>query len=341
MDTQAIAVTMGDPASIGPEIVAKAICSERVAGQVSVVVVGDGEAMRRAVRDVGLDVQVRCIESPAQVDCQHGVLHLIDLNNAPVADYQVGEMSALCGRASYEYICRSAELAMKGEVAAVVTAPICKESLRMADVDYIGHTEIYAGITGVQDPLTMFEVDALRIFFLTRHLSLRGAIERVSAERIVDYVARSTKALHQLGIRQGTMAVAGLNPHNGEQGSFGDEEIRHIIPAVEQLQAMGYDVCGPVAADSVFHLALQGRYSAVLSLYHDQGHIAAKTYDFERTISLTLGLPFLRTSVDHGTAFDISGKGIASEVSMIEAILLAEKYGPIYQRNVLEEREGV
>lgn len=176
----------------------------------------------------------------------------------------------------------------------------------------------------------MFEVQNLRVFFLTRHVSLREACDLVTKERIIDYVQRGLAALAQLGITDATMAVAGLNPHNGEGGLFGYEEVDEVIPAVQALQEMGYPVEGPIGPDSVFHLANTGRYDCVLSLYHDQGHIATKTLDFERTIALTLGMPILRTSVDHGTAMDIAGKGIASEASMIEAIRLGAKYAHFF-----------
>jgi 4-hydroxythreonine-4-phosphate dehydrogenase len=178
----------------------------------------------------------------------------------------------------------------------------------------------------------MFEVHGMRVFFLTRHLSLKAACEAITKERVLDYIIRCTEALRKLGVKEGTMAVAGLNPHSGEHGLFGDEEVRFIEPAVHEAQALGYTVTGPIGADSVFHMALQGRFNSVLSLYHDQGHIATKTLDFERTISITNGLPFLRTSVDHGTALDIAGKGIASEVSLVEAIRLAAVYAPSFTK---------
>lgn len=213
------------------------------------------------------------------------------------------------------------------EIDAIATTPINKEALRAAHVNYIGHTEILGALSHSRDPLTMFEVDGLRVFFLTRHMSLREACDAVKKDRVLEYIRRCTKALQQLGVK-GKMAVAGLNPHSGEHGLFGWEEVKEIAPAVAQAQQEGYDVVGPIGPDSVFHQALQGRYQAVLSLYHDQGHIATKTYDFERTIAVTLDMPFLRTSVDHGTAFDIAGKGIVSDISMIEAIRLAAKYAP-------------
>lgn len=170
----------------------------------------------------------------------------------------------------------------------------------------------------------------MRVFFLTRHVSLRRACDDITKERIMDYICRCTEALRKLGVSEGTMAVAGLNPHSGEHGLFGWEEVKEVTPAVKEMQKRGYRVEGPVGADSVFHLALQGRYNSVLSLYHDQGHIATKTLDFARTIAITNGMPFLRTSVDHGTAMNIAGQGIADAVSMKEAIRLAVKYAPAF-----------
>jgi 4-hydroxythreonine-4-phosphate dehydrogenase len=180
----------------------------------------------------------------------------------------------------------------------------------------------------------MFQVHDLRVFFLTRHLSLADACKAVTRERLYNYIKRCTGALKLLGVDDPSLAVAGLNPHCGEHGLFGDEEVREMEPAIAQAQAEGYRVDGPRPADSVFHFALKGAWDAVLSLYHDQGHIATKMVDFERTISLTLGMPFLRTSVDHGTAFDIAGKGQASSVSMVEAIRLATLYAPRFRRNL-------
>ena len=231
-----------------------------------------------------------------------------------------------------EYIAKSIELANDGKVDAVATTPINKESLRAGGINYIGHTEIFGALTGTEDPLTMFETNGMRVFFLTRHVSLREMLDMITKERIKDYVKRCLEALKRLGVTDGTMAIAGLNPHSGEHGLFGWEEVNEITPAVEELKAEGYDVVGPIGADSVFHQAALGKYNSVLSLYHDQGHIATKTLDFERTIAITNGMPILRTSVDHGTAFDIAGKGIVSAVSMIEAILLAAKYAPNFTK---------
>ena len=321
-----VAVTMGDPAGIGPEIVAAALASKEAAEAADCVVIGSKKIMERAARIAGAPLLPRAVKSPDEGDYSEGVLNIIDLDNVDMERFAFGRVSGACGRAAFQYIEESCSLAMAGKAAAVATAPINKESLRAGGVPFIGHTEIFAGLTGTADPLTMFETGALRVFFLTRHVSMRAMLGMIKKERIVDYARRCADALRQLGAGEGTMAVAALNPHGGEHGLFGDEEEREIAPAVAQLQAEGFRVAGPKPADSVFHQAAQGKYNSVLSLYHDQGHIAAKTLDFERTVSITCGMPILRTSVDHGTAFDIAGAGKARAVSMIEAIKAAAKY---------------
>ena len=318
---------MGDPASVGAEITVKSLMSDKVKDVADVIVVGDKEVLAQALKVCGLTAEMNCVDDPADGRYEDGVINVIDLDNIDMASLQMGKVQAMCGKAAFEYIEKCVELAMAHKIDAIATTPINKEALRAAHVNYIGHTEILGALSHSRDPLTMFEVDGLRVFFLTRHMSLREACDAVKKDRVLEYIRRCTKALQQLGVK-GKMAVAGLNPHSGEHGLFGWEEVKEIAPAVAQAQQEGYDVVGPIGPDSVFHQALQGRYQAVLSLYHDQGHIATKTYDFERTIAVTLDMPFLRTSVDHGTAFDIAGKGIVSDISMIEAIRLAAKYAP-------------
>ncbi|MBU5331154.1 4-hydroxythreonine-4-phosphate dehydrogenase PdxA [Anaerocolumna aminovalerica] len=323
-----IAIPIGDPAGIGPEIVVKAIINKEVLQAARCVVIGDKNIIEDAIGFTKVPLKVNVIEHPEDGIYEEGILNLIDLHNVDMTEFRIGEIRGICGKAAYEYIAKSIELANAREVDAVSTTPINKESLKAGGIPYIGHTEIFGALTGTKDPLTMFEVHGMRVFFLSRHVSLRQACNMVKKERIIDYVIRCKEVLATLGVKEGTMAVAGLNPHSGEHGLFGNEEVEEVMPAVEELQRRGYDVAGPIGADSVFHLALQGRYNSVLSMYHDQGHIATKTLDFEKTIAVTGGMPILRTSVDHGTAFDIAGKGIASEVSMIEAILLGAKYSP-------------
>lgn len=328
-----IAIPMGDPAGIGPEIVVKALSKKEVFDAARCVIVGDRKIIEDAIQFTKSGLKVNQIQHSEEGDYRENIINLIDLDNVDMKEFQMGKVSGMCGRAAYEYIEKSIDLAMKGEVSAVSTTPINKESLKAGNINYIGHTEIFGALTGTEDPLTMFEVRGMRVFFLTRHVSLRKACDLVTKDRIKDYVKRCKEVLEKLGVTQGTMAIAGLNPHSGEHGLFGDEEVNHVTPAVEELQAEGIDVTGPIGADSVFHMALQGRFNSVLSLYHDQGHIATKTLDFERTIAITGGMPILRTSVDHGTAMDIAGKGIASEVSMVEAILLGAKYSTNFIKN--------
>ena len=328
MNRPFIAIPLGDPAGIGPEIVVKAVASEEIKNIARCIVIGDCNVIANALKITNTDIEICRIENPE--DYKDDYLNIIPIDNVDFPALHIGEVSGMCGKAAYEYIEKSIDLAMKKQVAAVATPPINKESLKAANIPYIGHTEIFGALTNTGDPLTMFEVRALRIFFLTRHVSLRNACDLITKARIEDYVKRCIDVLNKLGVTDGTMAVAGLNPHSGEHGLFGNEEVDEITPAVENLKVLGYKVDGPISADSVFHLALQGRYNSVLSLYHDQGHIAAKTFDFERTISVTGGMPILRTSVDHGTAMDIAGTGRASDVSMREAIKVAVKYCKSY-----------
>ncbi len=333
MDTRPlIGITMGDPASIGPEIAAKALANPEIYALCRPLLIGDSRVMARAFETTGVKLNLNPVATPAEGKYAHGTVDLIDLPVVDMGTLQWGQVQAQAGAAAFAYIKRSIELALEGAVDAVTTGPINKEALKAARIDFIGHTEIFGELTGSHDPLTMFETRGLRIFFLTRHVSLAQACRMITRDRVLDYIRRCTAALEQLGLVRPKLAVAGLNPHCGEHGLFGDEEVREIEPAVQQAQAEGYNVSGPHPADSVFWHAAQGRFDAVLSLYHDQGHIAAKMYDFERTVSITAGLPFLRSSVDHGTAFDIAGTGRASAVSMEEAIRVGAKYAAAFRR---------
>ncbi len=322
-----IAIPIGDPAGVGPEITVMALADKAVLEHADTIVIGHKKIMENAIKITGAPLTLHIVKEPSEGRYEPGILNLIDLDNIDMSQFAFGKVSGMCGKAAYEYIAKSIELANDRKVDAVATTPINKESLKAGGVNFIGHTEIFGALTNTPDPLTMFEVHGMRVFFLSRHVSLKKACEMVKKDRLIDYVHRCTEALKKLGITEGTMAIAGLNPHSGEHGLFGNEE-EEIYAAVDVLKEEGYQVAGPIGADSVFHQALQGRYSSVLSLYHDQGHIATKTLDFERTIAITGGMPILRTSVDHGTAFDIAGTGKVSAVSMIEAILLAAKYSP-------------
>jgi len=326
MSKMKIGITIGDPAGIGPEIVVKSLAKKKIREMGNLYVLGDKEVIREAEKLTGVDLKINLIEDIDQDQYRKNEINLIDLNNVELDQLQYGEVQAMSGQAAYEYIKKSIQLALDGKLDAVATAPINKKSLKAAGVDYIGHTEIFADLTGTEDPLTMFQVFDLRVFFLSRHVSLKKACEMVTEARVYAYLKRCIKALARLGVEDGKLAIAALNPHAGEHGLFGTEEDDEITPAINKAREEGYDVVGPVPADSVFHKGLNGSYDAILSLFHDQGHIATKMVDFERTISLTNNMPFLRTSVDHGTAFDIAGKNIADSLSMEEAIRLAVEY---------------
>jgi 4-phospho-D-threonate 3-dehydrogenase / 4-phospho-D-erythronate 3-dehydrogenase len=328
-----IAIPMGDPAGIGPEITMKSLAKKEIYDVCKPLVIGDAAVLEKAIAIVGADLTINEVTSPAEGKYELGTVDVINVNNIDMNKLQYGEVSAQGGQGAFEYIQKAVELATAGEVKALATTPINKESLKAANVPYIGHTEMLEALAGSDDPLTMFEVKGMRIFFLTRHLSLKDAIAAMTKERVHDYLVRCDRALARLGVENRRWAVAGLNPHSGEGGLFGWEEVEQIKPGIELAVADGINAVGPVPADSVFFQALNGKYDAVLSLYHDQGHIAAKMTDFHRTISITNGLPFLRTSVDHGTAFDIAGKNIAESTSMEECIKLAAQYAPKFTSN--------
>lgn len=324
-----LGITMGDPAGIGPEIIAEALAKNDILDIGKLILFGDKKVMEEAMKIVDIEMEINLLDKDLN-NYRDNKLNIYDMDNVNLEQLEFGKVQGEAGLASYQYIEKASEMALDGKIDAVITGPINKEALKAGDVEYIGHTEMLGDLTNTDYPLTMFEVHSLRIFFLTRHVSLIQACNQITEERVLRGIRESAKALNKLGIDNPELAVAALNPHSGEHGLFGSEEVEEIEPAVKKAKSSGYNVEGPVPADSVFHFALEGYYDAVLSLYHDQGHIAAKMVDFEKTVSITNNLPFLRTSVDHGTAFDIAGKGKASSVSMEEAIKVAAKYAPYF-----------
>jgi 4-hydroxythreonine-4-phosphate dehydrogenase len=312
-----LAITLGDPAGIGPEIVARTLAATRDDPMVPLVV-GDVGILRRAADLCQVQLDLNVIEHPTEAGRKPGAVDVIDVGVAP-ADLPFGEVSAVAGRAALAAIETAARAAMAGYVDGMVTAPINKEAIWAAGSQHLGHTELLGELTGTSRYNTMFVVRGLKIFFTTRHLALRDALDQVTVGSVGTAIKESWVALEVLGHAPPRLAVAAINPHGGEGGAFGREEIDVLVPACEAARAGGMAVIGPVPADSVFHLGLQGAYDGVLSHYHDQGHIAAKTLDFEGAITVTMGLPILRTSVDHGTAFDIAGTGKASHRGMLES----------------------
>ncbi len=328
-----IGIPLGDIAGVGPEIVAMALAQPAIYEAARPLVIGEASALRRALRVTGLDtIEICVVTDPAEGHYQPGCIDLVDLANIDARQAPFGEVQAAAGRAAHEFIVKAVKLCQAGSIDALATTPINKEAFKAAGIQDIGHTELLGRLTGTADPLTLFQVLNLKVFFLSRHVSLADAIQLVTRQRVLDYLQRCAGALRSLGMPRTRLAVAGLNPHGGEHGLFGDQELRELEPAIADARVLGLDVAGPIAADSVFHLAREGAFDAVLSLYHDQGHIATKMVDFYRTIAVTIGLPFIRTSVDHGTAFNLAGTGQANPLSMVEAIRLAAAYAPVYQK---------
>ena len=320
MDRPTLALTLGDAAGIGPEIMAKALAEGSAYDVLVPAVVGSRGVLEQVIDGAGLDLRIRTIDAPADARGERGTIDLIDLEN--LAEAHFGAIDAAHGRAALEWIERACALAREGAVDGLVTGPINKEAARAGGLRFPGHTELLADLLGA-DPdgvFTMFVVGKLRIFFLTRHLSLRDAIAALTVERVHDGIVRVDGLLRELGVGDPHVALAALNPHAGEGGMMGDEEIEVLRPAVERARADGVHVSGPVPADAVFHQGHEGRFDGVIALYHDQGHIASKTLDFFGTVSATLGLPVIRTSVDHGTAFDLAGTWRADARGQVNAL---------------------
>jgi 4-hydroxythreonine-4-phosphate dehydrogenase len=325
-----IGIPIGDPSGIGPEIVVKALNQEEIYKICKPIVIGDKDTISQAMKFCSIELAINIVTEPENGKYFFGTIDMIDLKNVDINLLEIGKVQAMSGQSAFEFLKATILLALDRKIDAIATAPINKESLKAANIPYIGHTEILEDLTNSKNPLTMFQVKNLRVFFLTRHVSLRKACDAVTEENLYEFILRCKDALEVLGVYNPKIAVAGLNPHSGEHGLFGYEEVDEIMPAIAKAKKFGINVIGPVPADSVFYLGLNGKYDAVLSLYHDQGHIATKMVDFERTISITNNLPFLRTSVDHGTAFNIAGTGMARELSMVEAIKLAALYAPYF-----------
>ncbi|HOT90142.1 MAG TPA: 4-hydroxythreonine-4-phosphate dehydrogenase PdxA [Anaerolineae bacterium] len=322
IDLPLVAITLGDVAGIGPEVVVKALALPEVWTVCRPLVIGDARALTEA--RLGIPVPLlRVVRDPETAEFSKGTLTLLDLRNLDPADAPLGRISPTAGRAAVEYVLKAAELAMTGAVDAVATAPLNKEAMHLAGFDFIGHTEILADVTHTPRCTTMLATPGLRVTHVTRHIPFRSIAEHLTVERVLDTIVITHTGMQKLGFPQPRIAVAGLNPHNGDNGLLGREELDIIKPAVVAAQAQGIDARGPIPADSVFFQALRGDYDVVVCQYHDQGHIAVKTHGFEQSITITLGLPIIRTSADHGTAFDIAGRGIANADSMRAAILEA------------------
>jgi 4-phospho-D-threonate 3-dehydrogenase / 4-phospho-D-erythronate 3-dehydrogenase len=314
-----IGITIGDAAGIGPEIVLKSLSDKTLRENLRPIVIGDGGVLRSTAAAFNLPASFKEFGSDGDSDD----IELIDLKNLP-SGVRPGEESASTGAASGQYIEKAVELCRMGAIDAIATAPISKKALNSGGYDYPGHTEFLAHLTGTRDFAMSFFAGKLRVVLLSTHLSLADAIRRVTRDNLVHLIGFTNKSLGSLLKRQVKIAVAGLNPHASENGMFGSEEADEMIPAIEQCRTdLGIDVSGPYSPDTIFLRGYRGEFDAVIACYHDQATIAVKSLSFGSAVNVTLGLPLVRTSVDHGTAVDIAGRGIADASSMTEAIRLA------------------
>lgn len=319
-----LAITLGDPAGIGPEVIVKALSHADVYEQCRPLVLGDQRILVRAmswIREVNLTFDV--VTDPDQGQYQAGVITLLDLQNADPAAIQPGRVSAAAGRAAVEYVLRACDMTMAGETDAVVTAPLNKEAMNLAGYHYAGHTELLADRTGAEKVSMLLTGPKLRVVHVSTHVALSEAIRRVTSQRVEEVIDLAQRSCQALGIARPRIAIAGLNPHASEGGLFGDQEAKEIQPAIERARARGLQVTDPQPPDTVFLRAVKGEYDIVVAMYHDQGHIPMKLLAFDSGVNVSMGLPIIRTSVDHGTAFDIAGTGKAREESMLEALKVA------------------
>jgi len=320
-----IAVTMGDPAGVGPEVVAKAIVDKAVHARCRPFVVGSAAALDAALRITGSRAKTRAAHSFDDLNWDNGAVPVLvlDLENLDFGRIAVGKVSAEAGKASVEWVLKTGELAAAGKIAAITTAPINKEACSLAGYKDIGHMEIFQKQTGATHVATMLVADSLRVVHLTTHKSLRHAPDYVTKANVLAKLQLTDGHFKRWGFPKPRIGVAALNPHASDGGLLGNEEAQQLTPAVQEARALGIEATGPVPSDTLFPLAIAGRYDVVLAMYHDQGHIPVKVHNWAKSIAVNLGLPFIRTSVDHGTAFDIAGKGLADHQSMLEALRVA------------------
>jgi 4-hydroxythreonine-4-phosphate dehydrogenase len=329
-----LGITMGDPAGVGPEITVKSLADAALYVCCRPVVFGDMAAIADAVAFTGSNLRIRPVASAREAPGEYGTIDLVDAGLLAPGGWQYGKVDAACGEAAYQYIERAIHAAMRKEIAGVVTGPINKEALNRSGHHYSGHTEIFADLTGSKHYAMVLSTDTLRVIHVTTHVPLRDACDRLTRDRVLEVIRLAQEACKLFGIASPRIAVAGLNPHCSENGLFGHEEAESIEPAVQAAKAEGICAEGPLPPDSVFVRAVAGKFDIVVAMYHDQGHIPLKLTGFRLDpktgaytamggVNSTVGLPIIRTSVDHGTAFDRAGKNLANPQSMTDAIRLA------------------
>ena len=326
-----IGISMGDPAGIGPEIIIKTLAQKTIYDQCQPLIVGDAAVLERETQFLKIPLKINAIQSVEEAKFEHGIIDVYDLKNVDLTELQPGVVSAMAGKAAFEAVKKVIELALAKEIDATVTAPLNKESIHKAGHHFSGHTEIYAHYTNTSKFAMLLADENFRVIHVSTHVSLRQACDLCKKDRVLEVISLLHDACLKFGIKKPRIAVAGLNPHAGENGLFGDEEINEIIPAIEQANQMGLNVEGPFPPDTMFVKAVQGKFDGCVAMYHDQGHIPFKLEGFKwdndkqtmksvKGVNITLGLPIIRTSVDHGTAFEIAGMGIASADAMKVAI---------------------
>ena len=339
-----LAITMGDPAGIGPEIIVKALNNKETYEKCRPLVTGDASVMEWAVRQLGTEQKINIIHSVGEALFEFGTIDVYDLQCVDMTVFEPGVVSPQCGNAAFVSIIKAIELAMADEVDGTVTAPLNKEALHKGGHNFDGHTEIYAHFTGTKKYAMLLADKFMRVIHVSTHVSLREACDRVKKDRIIEVTELINDACRQFGFENPHIGIAGLNPHASDNGLFGWEEEKEIIPAVNELKARGYNVDGPVPPDTLFAKARCGKYDGCVAMYHDQGHIPFKGVGFSwnketgkmdsaQGVNITLGLPIIRVSVDHGTAFDVAGKGIASEEAMLLSIDYATRMAVNRRKN--------
>lgn len=323
MVTKTVAITMGDPAGIGPEIIVKALSEDELNGA-PLVVVGCLQTLKRLqANGLAEGVTFRAITQVTDARFSPGVIHVIDEPLTQPEALEPGKVQAQAGDLAYRCVKRATELAMKGDVHAIATAPLNKEALHLGGHNFPGHTELLATLTESRDYAMVLYTDKLKVIHVSTHIALRKFLDTLNGQRVETVIGIADTFLKRVGFAHPRIAVAGVNPHAGENGLFGDEEIRIVGPAIESMKAKGIDVYGPCPPDTVFLQAYEGQYDMVVAMYHDQGHIPLKLLGFYDGVNITAGLPFIRTSADHGTAFDIAWTGKAKSESMAVSIKLA------------------
>ncbi|TCN26535.1 4-hydroxythreonine-4-phosphate dehydrogenase PdxA [Mesobacillus foraminis] len=325
-----VGITMGDAAGVGPEIILKSLAYEEMYQISAPLVIGDSKILERAKSFVNSELVIKSVsaEELDQVSYQFGTVHCLDLNLLP-SDLPVGQVSPDAGHAAFEYLRTAIELAKEQKIDAICTAPLNKEALQKGGHKYPGHTEILADLTDTEDFSMMLSAPNLKVIHVTTHVGIIDAVKMINPERVYHVIKLAHETLEKAGISSPKIAVCGINPHAGESGLFGyGEEEEKVIPGVEKAQAEGINAVGPLPADTLFFRAVRGDFDIVVAMYHDQGHGPVKVLGLDAGVNITVGLPIIRTSVDHGTAFDIAGKGIADEKSLMEAMRQAVELAP-------------